>query len=102
MLTATSKGEKSNKSKKTSPRPSPRRSRKEDYEVSMHEKSICYIEKLRNLIKNANAVKLLFDICIIYLRKFGILTTVRCGKLRVMMEKVGLELISQHDHHHHI
>ena len=46
MLTATSKGEKSNKSKRTSPRPSPRRSRKEDYEVSMHEKSICYIEKL--------------------------------------------------------
>ena len=45
MLTTTSNGEKSNKSKRTSPRPSPRRSRKEDYEVSIHEKSICYTEK---------------------------------------------------------
>ena len=61
MLTATSKGEKSNKSKRTSPRPSPRRSRKEDYEVSMHEKKICYIEKSTKyvsiLIKNVNAVE---------------------------------------------
>ena len=30
------------------------------------------------------------------------MTTVRCGRLRMMMEKVGLELISQQDHHHHI
>ena len=37
MLTTTSNGEKSNKSKRTSPRPSPRRSRKEDYEVRMHD-----------------------------------------------------------------
>ena len=48
MLTTTSNGEKSNKSKRTSPRPSPRRSRKEDYEVRIHEKSIWYIEKLTN------------------------------------------------------
>ena len=45
MLTTTSNGEKSNKSKRTSPRPSPRRSRKEDYEVRINEKSICYTKQ---------------------------------------------------------
>ena len=38
---------KSNKSKRTSPRPSPRRSRKEDYEVRMHEKKCLVHSKMK-------------------------------------------------------
>ena len=67
MLTTTSNGEKSNKSKRTSPRPSPRRSRKEDYEVRMHEKQYLVHSKMKyTLIETDNAIKLSFNIYIIY------------------------------------
>ena len=52
MLTATSNGEKSNKSKRTSPRPSPRRSRKEDYEVRMHKKMYLVDSKMKQNYRN--------------------------------------------------